>query len=271
MKKTLSVEEWELYTKKLISKFYHEKPICTQLIPSKDKPSSLILSKVITVLILNDEDPSAVAKIKKDKIRMAGKIELFHMGEKKMSMDTTYGFKPLEGMNGVFHHPATDTGGITAYRQPLGEKPDFLLKKHCIIGDSLQDRKALYTKWLELSKKKRFFGNVFPLFDKWLISCQNFAEKNGYDNARINFVRLPDMHRVIVSRSDVEKDFGAYYVKVYGNPKFSAKITKDGEGEELFAAITEKYVNMDIRRRNILNEYTTYDGYKKKYVPKRKI
>jgi len=269
----ISKDEWVVYEKDIIERFYHEKPIVTPIIPSTGKPSTLIMSKVVVVLVLDPQIPIKIGKGMD--LPDARKLELFNIGKKKIGNESTYGFKPAEGDKGVFHHPATDTGGPTAYRQPLGKKQEFLLKKHIDIGSNLESRKPIYETWLKLSNKKQFEGGIWPLFNRWLVSCQRVAKKEG-TVARINFVRLPDMHRIVVSRDDIEREMGVYYLKVYGSKAEGGPMAVPAppiseSAEKLFTAVTEKYVNTDIRRRNLVNEYASYSGFKGKRVPKRKI
>jgi hypothetical protein len=262
MNKFINKEVWTKYEQEVIDKFYNESMKVTPVVPTDRHPSYLVHRKVIVVLILDPDEPRRVWK--KLPVQADRKVELFHIGERKLLQQSTYGFKERDKQ---FHYPATDFGGFTGYRQPWGVKQEFILGEHVPI--SKQSR--IYRKWLELSGKRRFFGGIKPLFDKWMVSCLDLAEAEG-KVARVNFVSLPDMHRVVVTKNDVETAVGAYYTKVYGNNNpsiYARQVNKTKTA--MYATITDRYVNGDINILNLKNEYVTYKGFKGKRVPKRTV
>lgn len=126
---------------------------------------------------------------------------------------------------GVTLYPATDTGGLTNYRVPLGARPRF-------AGS------ALYAEWLRLSGRKRFWGGgVRDGFARWARSVPA-----GWT---VRFHRLAPERRVLATRAEVAAAVGAYYERVFG----------EADGREVWAAVAAGFVTPNINRNNLRNEY----------------
>jgi hypothetical protein len=254
--------EWNVYEKVIIKNMYSEKITVTPILPKDGHPSVLVHRKVMCVFLPDPKVPERVFRKSKLGVPQKSSIPMFHLGKRQPDY-VSYGHDLLKT---VFVYPATDVGGLTNYRQPIGEKPDFALHDH--IGLSLTDT---YSTWLRLSGKRMFIGSgIRASFAKWLTSCKEISP-----GGMINFVRLPDQHRIVSTASDVNAVTGKpYHVRIFGGgDRLYAKPASPADGL-IYSAITNSYVNTNINLKNILNEYLTYNNPEVahyKVAPKRNI
>ena len=136
-KKTYS--EWE---SKIIQHFYTDKKTKTDLIPTSNNPSVLKQSKVI-VVIDYDNFSTKVSLKQYDKLPTKHKIMLFHIGKMKPDK-VSFGYEDK-----LFSYPALDFGGLTNYKQTIGEKGTFI-GKTITIKNMCQNDKTIMEK---LNKK----------------------------------------------------------------------------------------------------------------------
>lgn len=249
--------------KKLIKEFYKETMNETDLVPKPGKPSFVVHRKVIAVFVPEPNMISRTASKKTNLLPPVTEIGLYHIGQAGKN-NIKYGYREDKRQ---FFYPATDLGGLTNFRQSLGSKPKF-------VGNHYHAEVAtvtrVYNEWLRLSGKTRFTGiGLRKSVDKWMRSCKEFAGKNKMYDYMFRFVRLPDMHRVLVAPEDVERVLGFYPIRLFGKKKpYRTRTRKDGE---VFSAVTEMYVNTDINMNNIKNEYITYENTSFRKVPKRDV
>jgi hypothetical protein len=156
--------------------------------------------------------------------------------------------KTSSGLDGTdFFYPAIDTGGLTNYRQKLGQSNRFLPKRFLVdeknLNINLIDK--IYKTWKRYSGKTRFYGNI----KQGLTRALHSIKRDCY----IQFVKLPIENRVICTSNDVYKTIGKYYTRLYGNSDY-AKLVKPRKS--MYCGISEKFITPDINRNNILNEYT---------------
>ena len=95
--------------------------------------------------------------------------------------------------------------------------------------------------------------------NKFLRSAILFLHSSKYNKMYVRFVKLPVIHRVLVSPYDIKKLTGCYYERLFKSDEEYAKKTS---GNNLYCAIqNDKYrrsVTPNINKYNLLNEYTTY-------------
>ena len=114
-------DKFQKWQENIIDEYYTEKHLKTDLFPKKNEISVLKQSKTIIVLDFDKLSSNVNKKIKK-KLPQKDKISLFHIG--KMKKD--YVSLGCEGV--FFSYPALDFGGLTNYKQKLGDKNKFQSK-----------------------------------------------------------------------------------------------------------------------------------------------
>ena len=235
---------------KIIDEYYTDKHLKTELIPKKNKPSVLKQSKAILVLDF-DKLSTDIYKNKRKELAKEHKISLFHIGKMKDDL-VSLGYE-----DDTFSYPALDFGGLTNYKQKLGKRNDFLpvyfgLEKSTDVTKNLD---KIYNTWKRYNKKDRLYGNMKVKMNKFLRSAVMFLHSSNYTKMYVRFVKLPEVHRVLVMPYDIKKLTGNYYERIYKGDKTYAKRIS---GKDYFCAVRDVYVNTNINKYNLLNEYTTY-------------
>ncbi len=86
-------------------------------------------------------------------------------------------------------------------------------------------------------------------------SLQKLLKKeNNY--ALLHFYKLPPKHRIVVTYNDILKLTGKYYVRIYG--KSDSQYAKKSSKKEYFTIVEEKFINTNINKMNLNNEYSVY-------------
>ena len=242
-------ETFSKWEESVIKTFYTNKRSKTDLIPKNNKPSILKQSKTIIVLDFDHLSENVKTGTKK-KLPQKHKISLFHIG--KMKNDTiSIGYS-----DNIFFHPALDFGGLSNYKQNLGEKDKlkprkFNLKTKTEVESNLDE---IYNTWKKYNNKNRLYANMKEKLRKFLHSAVSFLNKSDYSSINIRYFKLPDSHRVITTSDDIKKLTGNYYKRIY---KSDDQYAKQISGKDLYCTINNFFVNT-INRGNLLNEYSTY-------------
>ena len=240
-------ETFYKWQEEIINTYYTDKHIKTDLIPSDNKPSFLLQSKVIIVLDFDNLSKN----VSKTELPVKHKISLFHIGKMKDDL-VSLGYE-----NDTFSYPALDFGGLTNYKQKLGKRNDFLptyfgLEKSTDITKNLD---KIYNSWKKYNKKDRLYGNMKVKMNKFLRSAVMFLDSSNYTKMYVRFIKLPEAHRVLVSSSDIKNLTGNYYERLFKGDK---EFAKTSSGKDLYCAIQKEFINTNINKYNLLNEYTTY-------------
>ena len=240
-KKTYS--EWE---SKIIQQFYTDKKTKTDLIPSSNNPSILKQSKVI-VVIDYDNFTTKVSLEQYDKLPPKHKIMLFHIGKMKPDK-VSFGYEDK-----LFSYPALDFGGLTNYKQKVGEKGIFIGKTITVkkSSDITKYADTIYNEWKRCSQTKKFYGGIKSKLNKFLRSVCN----DEYKQFKIRFVKLPPRHRVVVSVDDIIQLTGVYYERTFDSDD---KYAVQTSGENVFCSVEKEFITPNINKTNLLNEYKTY-------------
>jgi hypothetical protein len=247
----ITKEEYDEWENEIISFFYDKKHKKTDLIPVNGKPSYLKQSKYIIVVNFNNIKKEVSKKdVKKEKLPKKEKITMYHIGDKKKGK-VSYGFDEEDN---VFKYPALDFGGLTNFKQEFGKtyrmSGSFRIDKDTSLK-KLSDE--LHKKWKQLMKKKRFYGGIKEGILKWLQSLLGLLKENNY--ALLHFYKLPSRHRIIVTKDDILKATGNYYVRTESS---DVKKYASNTNKEYYTIIQEEFINSNINKMNLLNEYSTY-------------
>mgnify|MGYP005641674861 CR=1 FL=1 len=240
------------WQERIICEYYTDKHLKTELHPKKNKKAVLKQSKTIIALDF-DKLSSNVDKGKKKELPEKHKISLFHIGKMKDDL-VSLGYE-----DDVFSYPGLDFGGLTNYKQKLGTKNEFQ-SKHFTLEKSTDVTKNLdkiYNTWKKYNKKDKLYGNMKVKMNKFLRSAVMFLDSSNYTKMYVRFIKLPEVHRVLVASSDIKKLTGNYYERIFKGDK---EFAKTSSGKDLFCAIQKglSTVNTNINKFNLLNEYTTY-------------
>ena len=243
----------------IIDEYYTDKHLKTDLFPKKNKPVVLKQSKTIIVLDF-DKLSSNADKGKNKELPEKHKISLFHIGKMKDDL-VSLGYKDNEML-----YPALDFGGLTNYRQKLGTKSEvnnprgwllprkFKIEKSTDITKQVDD---IYNTWKIYNKKDRLYGDMKVKMNKFLRSAILYLHSSNYTKMYIRFVKLPEVHRVLVASGDIKKLTGNYYERIFKGDK---EFAKTSSGKDLYCAIGKGLptVNTNFNKYNLLNEYSTY-------------
>ena len=240
-KKTYS--EWE---SQIIQHFYTDKKTKTDLIPTSNNPSILKQSKVI-VVIDYDNFSTKVSLEQYDKLPTKHKIMLFHIGKMKPDK-VSFGYEDK-----LFSYPALDFGGLTNYKQTIGEKGTFIgktitIKKSTDITNYID---SIYNEWKRCSQTNKFYGGIKSKLTKFLRSVCN----DEYKQFKVRFVKLPPRHRVVVSVDDIIQLTGVYYERTFDSDD---KYAVQTSGKNVFCSVEKMFITPNINKTNLLNEYKTY-------------
>jgi len=240
------------WQEQIINEYYTDKHLKTDLFPKNNKPAVLKQSKTILTLDF-DKLSSNVDKGKKKELPEKHKISLFHVGKMKDDL-VSLGYEDY-----TFSYPALDFGGLTNYKQKIGTKNEFQSKKYKIekSTDITKQLNEIYNTWKKYNKKEKLYGNMKVKMNKFLRSAFKYLQSSKYTKINVCFVKLPEVHRVLVASYDIRKLTGNYYERIYKGDKEFAKISS---GKNLYCAIQKGLptINTNINKYNLLNEYSTY-------------
>ena len=244
-------ETFKKYEKDIIDKYYDNKKNKTQLIPKNNNPSYLKQDKYIIVVNFNNIKKKVSDKNTNiSELPEKTKIKMYHIGEEEMQ-NVSYGYDKEDN---IFKYPALDFGGLTNFKQKVGDKHRFFrnykLDKNTPLVKLCDD---LYNDWKQLMKKNRFYGNIKNKLYLWLINLQDLLKETN-DFVFLHFFHLPSKHRIIVTYDDIKNDFGNYYTRVYGGDSYA----KSSTNKKYFTSVEQNFITGNINRLNILNEYSTY-------------
>ena len=240
-KKTYS--EWE---SQIIQHFYTDKKTKTDLIPTPNNPSVLKQSKVI-VVIDYDNFSTKVSLEQYDKLPTKHKIMLFHIGKMKPDK-VSFGYEDK-----LFSYPALDFGGLTNYKQTIGEKGTFIGKTITIkkSTDITNYTNSIYNEWKRCSQTNKFYGGIKSKLTKFLRSVCN----DEYKQFKVRFVKLPPRHRVVVSVDDIIQLTGVYYERTFDSDD---KYAVQTSGKNVLCSVEKMFITPNINKTNLFNEYKTY-------------
>jgi hypothetical protein len=245
-------ETFYKWQEQVIDEYYTDKHLKTDLFPKKNKPAVLKQSKTIIVLDF-DTLSSNADKGKKNELPQKHKISLFHIGQMKDDL-VSIGYKDNEML-----YPALDFGGLTNYRQIFGTKNTFQSKYFTLqkSADITRYLDNIYNTWKIYNKKDRLYGDMKVKMNKFLRSAILYLHSSNYTKMNIRFVKLPQVHRVLVVSDDIKKLTGNYYERIFKGDK---EFAKTSSGKDLYCAIQKGLatVNTNITKLNLLNEYSTY-------------
>ena len=247
-------ETFYKWQEEIINTYYTDKHIKTDLIPSDNKPSFLLQSKVIIVLDFDNFSKNVSKRnVSKTGLPVKHKISLFHIGKMKDDL-VSLGYEDNEML-----YPGLDFGGLTNYRQKIGSKHTFL-PKHFDVNkptDITQNIDKIYKVWKYYNKKKQLYGNIKIKLNKFLRSAVSYLYSSDYTKMTIRFIKLPENHRVIVKSTDIKKLTGNYYERIFKGDK---EFAKTSSGKDMYCAIQKGLptVNTNINKFNLLNEYQVY-------------
>ena len=72
----------------------------------------------------------------------------------------------------------------------------------------------------------------------------------------IRLIKLEPKHRILATQKYITNKYGKYYIKTYD--KESAKFAKKVNTGTKYSVIDKHFMNTNINRNNILNEYSVY-------------
>ena len=104
-------------------------------------------------------------------------------------------------------------------------------------------------------KKDRLVGNIKVGLNKWLKSVQKIMSDENIEGT-IRLIKLEPKHRILATQKYITNKYGYYYIKTYD--KDSTKFAKKVKSGSLYAVIDKHFMNTNINRNNILNEYSVY-------------
>jgi len=243
----------------IINEYYTDKHLKTDLFPKQNTPSVLKQSKTIIVLDF-DRLSSYADKGEKKELPEKHKISLFHIGKMKDDL-VSLGYKDNEML-----YPALDFGGLTNYRQKLGKKSEVNSPNGWFLPQQFKVKKStditrqidkIYNTWKIYNKKNQFYGNMKVKMNKFLRSAILYLHSTNYTTMNIRFVKLPQVHRVLVASTDIKKLTGNYYERIF---KGDEEFAKTSSGKDLYCAIGKGLatINTNINKFNLLNEYSVY-------------
>lgn len=263
----INKEKYSNFEKEIGNNFYISKSYKTNLVPTNGKPSIVKNNKVVISLDFINKDGKYLSElVKNNKIKdlpEADYISLYHIGNQKYDK-VKFGYDSSKKM---FLYPCCDFGGLTNYRQKLGETSK-LSKSGIKISKNSSDLKIInniYENWKKRSKKDRFYGKIkqkLSLFLKSVIKYLNL--QSDFSNVIIKFWKVPPIKKIVYTSKDISKFNGNYYIRVFGegDNKYAKKINPN---KNLYCSIMKPEWNPEllvitpnINKNNILNEYQIY-------------
>ena len=234
--------DWE---QEVIDAFYSPSQRLTDLMPVNGKPAVLVKRKIILyVLESGGKTAEMVAKCSSD-LPSERTLTMFHRGSQSLDA-VSHGLK-----GAAFVHPACDLGGLTNYKQMLGQEAEHQgdvveVHKTSQLADCA---KLIFQQWEELAGKE--FRESFEADLKvWLVSAL-MAFQTGI---QLRFLVLPNEHRIVATAEDVRARTGRYFTRCFSGEDFAEEYL----GAEFFCGISSKYITPNLNKHNLSNEYATY-------------
>lgn len=245
-------EEYENWEKIIIDDLYDKKHKKTDLFPSDNEVSYVKQFKYIVFVDFNNMKNVVENNPDLYELPEKRKIKLYHIGNDKLDY-VKHGYYTDDK---VFKHAGFDFGGLTNFWQTPN-------KKYRTYGNYKMDSNTplssltneLYNQWKQLMKKDRFVGNIKVGLNKWLKSVQKIMSDENIEGT-IRLIKLEPKHRILATQKYITKRYGHYYIKTYD--KDSTKFAKKVKSGSLYAVIDSHFMNTNINRNNILNEYSVY-------------
>jgi hypothetical protein len=243
----VSKEDYSSFEKNIIKDLFITNQKSEVRVPKNDKPVYAIKKKVIIVLdyYIQNQKISDLVLSNNNNLPLPKKeyIKLYHIGNKK------YDNVSIGLSNSIFTFPAIDLGGLTNYKQSLGQKAEFIGKGLNITNSfSQKEMDSIYTLWKKYSGKKMFYGNVKKELKKVLSGVLSY-----YPSVHISFVKVPEEYRVIYSSKYIQEKYLKYYLRLFNGTDYAKEVKGDNK---LFCGITDKYITPNLNINNIRNEYS---------------
>lgn len=263
----INKEQYSQFELDIGNNFYLPQKSHTNLLPTNGKPAILKNQKVTLNLdFINSHGHSCSQLVQQKKISHLPEVSylsLFHLGNQQLE-GVKFGY---DSHKKIFIFPGCDFGGLTNYRQPLGEtsklsKTGIKISKDSSVSQIID---TLYQQWKKLSKKERFYGQIKERLRLFLASAIKYLNsKNQFQSAIIKFWKLPSIHRVVYTSEDIENSLGKYYTRVYGQGDHHyAK--KTSPHKDLYCSVwkpewetNQIRITPNVNKNNLLNEFQTY-------------
>lgn len=263
--KTISKETYKLWEKKIIDEYYSTKKKTTPIIPTNKNPSHLKQVKFILFLDINNIYKKVSSKkVKVSRLPPKQKLDIYHIGTKQLD-NVSYGYDKEDK---EFKYPALDVGGNSVFRSKIKTsyktKLNFRLTKQT---DSKEVSKLIYNEWLKLLGKSKIHGVKVNDIQLWVESVKELIDEGEFIILR--FFKLPPIHRIVVTQSDIRKLTGTYYERIYGMS--DETYAKESNNKSYYTIVEKHFVNPNINKQNLMNEYISYKSMntKKKKNKKR--
>ena len=248
----INKEEYENWEKIIVDDLYDKKHKKTDLFPSDNEVSYVKQFKYIVFIDFNNMKKVVENNPDLNELPEKRKIKLYHIGNDKLDY-VKHGYYTDDK---VFKHAGFDFGGLTNFWQIPN-------KKYRTYGNYKMDSNTplssltneLYNQWKQLMKKDRFVGNIKVGLNKWLKSVQKIMSDENIEGT-IRLIKLEPKHRILATQKYITNRYGYYYIKTYD--KDSTKFAKKVKSGSKYAVIDSHFMNTNINRNNILNEYSVY-------------
>ena len=248
----INKEEYESWEKGIVDDLYDTKHKKTNLLPSDNELSYVKQFKYILFVDFNNVKKVVENISDVDKLPEKRKIKLYHIGNDKLDY-VKHGYYSDDK---VFKHAGFDFGGLTNFWQTPNKKyrtyGNYKMESHTPLSSLTND---LYNQWKQLMKKDRFVGNIKLGLNKWLKSVQKIMSDENIGGT-IRLIKLEPKHRILATQKYIVNKYGHYYIKTYSKEplKFAKKVNTGNK----YAVIDKNFMNTNINRNNVLNEYSVY-------------
>ncbi len=262
----INKQQYQDFEQKIANSLFNPTVSKTNLIPTNGKPAVLKNQKVTLHLdLINTDGISCSHLIQHKKISTlppVSYISLYHLGNQKLE-GVKMGYDNTKKM---FMFPGCDFGGLTNYRQQLGEtcklsKSGIKISKDSSVSEILD---TVYQQWKKKSHKDRLFGQIKEKLRLFLSSVIVYLNSQPeFPMALIKFWKLPSVHRIIYTSEDISKSVGNYFIRVFGkdDQHYAKKISPH---KDLYCSVwkpeweSEIRITPNVNKNNLLNEYQTY-------------
>mmetsp|Transcript_34449 Transcript_34449/g.82641 ORF Transcript_34449/g.82641 Transcript_34449/m.82641 type:complete len:269 (-) Transcript_34449:108-914(-) len=243
----INKEAYEEWQGKVVAAFYEEGSRCTELFPQTGAPSVLRKRKFILYALEDTGRTASLVELKSEDLPEKTSLMMYHVGSQTLDF-VSRGLK-----EGVFSHPACDLGGLSNYKQKLGEAADFTgeplrIQKDCNLSEQ---SKAICRQWEALAQVQ-LPENFEADLQTWLATA---VIALGGD-IQLRFRALPEEHRVVATVADVRAKTGKYYTRVFngGDDRYAEEST----ATDLFCAVASKIITPNLNSKNLRTEYCPY-------------
>jgi hypothetical protein len=227
-------------------------------IPKKDAPVSVLRQKVAIIVDFVGKDNVAMSEHTTQntlaQLFPRTDIQLHHIGNRRGDA-VKCGYDREKGM---VSFPGTDCGGLMNYRQSVNT-PCELSKSSYVIDPTRPVQNittSVYKKWLALSHKDKFYGNMKRNVTSFITSVVDYIKQSDvFESAHLRFWTLPVEPKIIFTAKDIKRHTGTYYQRIYGkgDEKFAERVAPT---KTMFCAVTtDKFITSNITKLNLQNEY----------------